>query len=80
MHRLTPRIPRPDIPVKPLFGIGHNGGPNFVSWQEFCWQKARKRAFEAPREVILMRLRRAQALGMTYDQYVSILLDKGKVP
>lgn len=68
--------------------IGHNGGPPldeddeppgkilFLNW---AWTKARKQAFKAPTtEVALFRLARAEAAGMTYDAYVSRLLDTGR--
>lgn len=81
MPRYIRRIPRPDIPCFPPFGIGHNGGPPLsTGWQVTCWKKAKEKAFAAPREVVLMRLRRARELGMTYQQYTAILLDKGRVP
>jgi len=62
-------------------GIGHNGGPALDSgadWRAFCWRKAHARAWRTPpREIVLARLSRAQALGMTYRQYTSVLLDRG---
>ena len=62
-------------------GIGHNGGPALdpgADWRAFCWRKAHVRAWRTPpREIALARLSRAQALGMTYRQYTSVLLDRG---
>jgi len=62
-------------------GIGHNGGPSLdpgADWRAFCWRKAHARAWRTPpREIVLARLSRAQALGMTYRQYTSVLLDRG---
>ena len=68
--------------------IGHNGGPPldedeeppgkllFVKW---AWTQARKKAFGAPTtEIMMFRLSRAEAAGMSYDQYMSHLLDTGK--
>ena len=68
--------------------IGHNGGPPldedeeppgkllFVKW---AWTQARKKAFSAPTtEIMMFRLSRAEAAGMSYDQYMSHLLDTGK--
>lgn len=68
-----------DLP--PLFGIGHNRGPKlYTGWTHYCWQQAKKRAFKLPpREVMLRRLTRAQALGMTYEEYTAIYLDTGKL-
>jgi hypothetical protein len=62
-------------------GIGHNGGPLLdpgADWRAFCWRKAHARAWRTPpREIALARLSRAQALGITYRQYTSVLLDRG---
>ncbi len=68
--------------------IGHNGGPPldedgeppgkllFVKW---AWTQARKKAFSVPTtEIMLFRLSRADAAGMSYDEYMSHLLDTGK--
>ena len=64
--------------------IGHNGGPVLEepplesSWSYFCWKKAHQAAWKTPpREIALARLARAEALGMTYKEYTSVLLDKG---
>ncbi len=64
--------------------IGHNGGPALeepplgISWVHFCWKKAHQAAWKTPpREIALARLARAEALGMTYQEYTAILLDKG---
>ncbi len=71
-------------------GIGHNGGPPleeddeppgkllFVKW---VWTKARKAAFAAPTsDIMLFRLRRAEAAGLSYDDYMLRLLDTGRYP
>jgi hypothetical protein len=62
-------------------GIGHNRGPPLDpggGWRGFCWRKAHARAWRTPpREIALARLARAQALGITYRQYTSVLLDRG---
>ena len=70
-------------------GIGHNGGPPLEEqaiedkpandWSYYCWRRAHAKAWKTPpREVALLRLRRAEALGMTYREYTAILLDTGK--
>ena len=63
-------------------GLGHNGGPPIelgVGWTHFCWKKAHARAWKTPpREIALARLARAEALGMTYREYTSVLLDRGR--
>jgi hypothetical protein len=65
-------------------GIGHNGGPPLQEdppardWHHYCWKKAHKKAWKTPpREIALRRLRRAEELGMTYEEYTSIILDRG---
>jgi hypothetical protein len=66
----------------PRFGIGHNQGPSLdpdASWRTFCWKKAHAKAWKTPpREIALLRLKRAEELGMTYQEYTSVLLDTGK--
>ncbi len=62
--------------------IGHNGGPPLddpgESWRGFCWRKAHAAAWKTPpREIALRRLARAEALEMTYQEYVSLMLDRG---
>ena len=65
-------------------GIGHNGGPPLEepparSWSHYCWKRAHKAAWKTPgREVALRRLRRAEELGMTYEEYTAIILDRGE--
>ena len=67
---------------EPIFGIGHNQGPPLdpgASWRLFCWKRAHAAALKTPpREVALARLRRAEALGMTYREYAAHLLDTGE--
>ena len=63
------------------FGVGHNGGPPLdpgASWRAFCWKKAHKRAWKTPpREIALARLKRAEALGISYREYTAVILDTG---
>lgn len=65
-----------------MAGIGHNRGPSLdpdASWREFCWRQAKKKAWKSPpREVVLMRLKRAQELGMTYQEYTLEILERGR--
>jgi hypothetical protein len=69
--------------IAPEFGIGHNQGPPLDperSWRLYCWKKAHARAWKVPpREIALARLRRAQALGMSYRDYTAHLLDTGEL-
>lgn len=62
---------------------GHNGGPLIdddpgASWRLWCWRRAHKRAWSAPREVALRRLARAEELGMTYREYTLEILERGR--
>ena len=69
-------------------GPGHNGGPPLedddpagwdpAGWRLWCWRRARKRAWAAPREVALRRLERAEALGITYREYTLEVLERGR--
>jgi hypothetical protein len=67
--------------IAPWFGIGHNQGPPLdpdAGWRLHCWKKAHAKAWKTPpREIALARLKRAEALGMTYREYTAVLLDKG---
>jgi hypothetical protein len=64
-------------------GIGHNGGPALEEppvrdWHHYCWKRAHKAAWKTPpREIALRRLRRAEELGLTYQEYTAIILDRG---
>ncbi len=56
--------------------IGHNGGPSMaggVSWRKHCWSAARERLLPVlPVEVVRLRVRRAQALGLDYRTYAGV--------
>ncbi len=68
--------------------LGHNGGPPLqdplqdddpdASWRLWCWRRAHKRAWSAPREIALRRLARAEELGMTYHAYTLEILERGR--
>lgn len=70
---------------------GHNGGPPLEDpphrpeWGEcepigyFTWKAAAERAWKnIPREIVLMRMRRATALGLTYREYTLEILERGR--
>jgi hypothetical protein len=66
-------------------GIGHNGGPPLeeedlgaLSWRHWCWKRAKKQAWSAPREVVQRRAERAAQLGMTYHAYTLEILERGR--
>jgi hypothetical protein len=59
--------------------VGHNGGPPLdLSWTAWNWRRAHAAAWKTPgREIADLRLRRANALGLTYRDYTSVILDRG---
>ena len=73
----------------PVFGIGHNGGPPLeddeppgkLLFVRHCWKHAHAEAWRNPsRDIMLFRLRRAEAAGLTYHAYMLRLLDTGRYP
>ena len=60
-------------------GIGHNNGPTFdMSWEAWVWRRAAAKAWKTPKpEVAMMRLKRAERLGITYKELTSALMDSG---
>ncbi|WP_227010098.1 hypothetical protein [Pelagibius marinus] len=62
-------------------GIGHNEGPPLVEsqWHLAAWRMAHKKAWDNPPiEVVRRRLKRAQALGMSYREYTLEILERGR--
>jgi hypothetical protein len=61
--------------------LGHNGGPSLApgeSWRRFCWQKARQDLLPSlPIEVLRLRVKRAQDLGLDYRTYASVRAASG---
>lgn len=62
-------------------GIGHNLGPTLepgTSWRRHSWAKARARLLPVlPIEVVRLRVKRAQELGLDYRTYASIRATSG---
>jgi len=60
-------------------GIGHNGGPPLdVSWSAWLWRRAHAAAWKTPpREIAMLRIRRAERLGLSYRDYTAVLMDRG---
>ena len=60
-------------------GIGHNNGPTFdMSWEAWVWRRATAKAWKTPKpEVAMMRLKRAERLGITYRELTSVIMDTG---
>ena len=60
-------------------GIGHNNGPTFdMSWEAWVWRRAAAKAWKNPKpEVAMMRLKRAERLGITYKELTAAIMDSG---
>ncbi|MDO8838587.1 MAG: hypothetical protein Q8J92_04630 [Parvibaculum sp.] len=62
--------------------LGHNNGPDLLvstAWQAYAWRKAHEKAWKLPPiEVVNLRCKRAEALGLSYREYTLALLDRGR--
>jgi hypothetical protein len=70
-------------------GIGHNGGPplrekrNQPLWGPggigtfFDWRRAHRRAWKKSASIVLFRQEKAEALGLTYEEYSLELMERG---
>lgn len=70
--------------------IGDNGGPPLDDyegppWGEgdpyifLCWHRAHDGAWKSvPPQIALMRLERAERLGLTYEEYTLEILERGR--
>jgi hypothetical protein len=70
-------------------GLGHNGGPELddppFAWGEapidvyFAWKRAHETVWkDVSYNTLLRRVRAAEALGLTYEEYVLELLFNGR--
>jgi hypothetical protein len=60
--------------------LGHNGGPP-LDWsgEMYLWRRAVAKAWKTPpREIALLRLNRAEQLGLSYRAFNAVLLDRGR--
>ena len=64
--------------------LGHNNGPDFLEhlrFKEWAWTQARKAAFAPPDPETGARwARKAEALGLSYEEYRLELLERGRHP
>ena len=68
----------PQRTYRPPFGIGHNQGPPLGGrGKRNLWAGASKAAWSAPVEVVRRRMRRAEAVGLTYREYTLEILERG---
>lgn len=44
----------------------------------FEWAAAKKKAFDAPSDIARLRARRAAMIGLTYEEYVLEILERGR--
>jgi hypothetical protein len=60
-------------------GIGHNNGPTLdMSWEAWVWRRAQAEAWATPGlEIVKMRVRRAERLGITYPELTAALMNTG---
>ena len=75
-----------DIEIQPR--LGHNGGPplddHVPEWglgpigTYFDWKRAHRRSRRASRSVVMFRLGRAERVGLTYEEYLLEILDRGR--
>jgi hypothetical protein len=83
LRRIGSEVPETQALSAQIPGIGHNGGPSLEDppardWRHYCWKRAHKAAWKTPpREIALRRLRRAEELGLTYEEYTAVILDRG---
>ena len=71
-----------------LAGIGHNGGPALdgdFAWGDapidvyFAWKRAYREVWkEVPYHTMVRRVRKAEELGLTYEEYVLEILFNGR--
>jgi hypothetical protein len=76
--------------MEPPLHLGHNQGPPLdddqgPEWGDgdpyiyFNWKAAHRRAWKpASRDIALFRLEKAEALGLTYEEYTLELLERGR--
>jgi hypothetical protein len=69
---------------------GHNAGPPLDEdegppWGDgdpylyVCWDRAWKQAWKSvPHDIMMFRLERAEALGLTYEEYTLEILERGR--
>lgn len=65
-----------------MVGMGHNNGPTMEageSWRAHCWTKARADLLPTlPLEIVRMRVKRAQEIGMQYRAYATVRAITGR--
>lgn len=80
-----------DLNTHPAPPPGHNGGPplddnpgHVPPWGKngigryFEWTRAKREAFDSPFDIARMRASRAAMIGLTYEEYVAEILERGR--
>lgn len=80
------------MPQPRPIGIGHNGGPPLKERKRrsatgtggigryFDWRFAHRKAWKKPRDIALRREEKAEALGLTYEEYSLEIMERGYHP
>jgi hypothetical protein len=78
MHDDSPRPRAGDNQGPPLDEEGPEWG-NGDPYVYFSWKAAHRKAWKpASRDIALFRLEKAEALGLTYEEYTLELLERGR--
>lgn len=87
-EKTPPKTSRRERPAR----IGHNGGPPLKEPRRkpetgtgginrfFEWRTAHRRAWRKPAAIALSRQEKAEALGLTYEEYSLEILERGYFP
>jgi hypothetical protein len=85
----APRAP-PDIREESSPAVGHNGGPPLKEahrpeWGDggignyFYWKAAHRAAWHNPSPgIVMFRIKKAERLGLTYEEYTLEILERGR--
>jgi len=77
--RASERVVAAGPPPSPW--MGHNQGPPLEgsrTWADHCWRRSQRAAWRrAPLEVVRRRVGRARKLGLAYERYVLVILERG---
>jgi len=90
MHGTKAASAQPDISGQPSAAAGHNGGPPLEQehrpeWGDggignyFYWRAAHRAAWRSTSPgVVMFRIRKAERLGLTYEEYTLEILERGR--
>ena len=90
MHGTKATSPPPEIREESSASPGHNGGPpleqeHTPEWGDdgignyFYWKGAHRAAWKNPSPgIVMFRIRKAERLGLTYEEYTLEILERGR--